>query len=37
MVCKVRDLEQGKRTLRLDKINQVLMLFGKQAGVVDAE
>jgi y4mF family transcriptional regulator len=24
----VRDLEQGKETLRLDKINQVLSLFG---------
>ncbi len=24
----VRDLEQGKRTLRLDKVNQVLALFG---------
>ncbi len=24
----VRDLEQGKQTLRLDKVNQVLSLFG---------
>lgn len=24
----VRDLEQGKQTLRLDKVNQVLQLFG---------
>ena len=24
----VRDLEQGKETLRLDKVNQVLKLFG---------
>ncbi len=24
----VRELEQGKETLRLDKINQVLFLFG---------
>jgi len=31
----VRDLEQGKETLRLDKVNQVLILFGKQVGVVD--
>jgi y4mF family transcriptional regulator len=31
----VRDLEQGKQTLRLDKVNQVLILFGKQVGVVD--
>lgn len=26
----VRELEQGKPTLRLDKINQVLALFGKK-------
>jgi y4mF family transcriptional regulator len=31
----LRDLEQGKKTLRLDKVNQVLLLFGKQVGVVD--
>jgi y4mF family transcriptional regulator len=31
----LRDLEQGKKTLRLDKVNQVLVLFGKQVGVVD--
>lgn len=31
----VRDLEQGKRTLRLDKVNDVLALFGKEVGVVD--
>lgn len=30
----IRELEQGKQTLRLDKINQVLQLFGAQAGVV---
>jgi len=24
----IRELEQGKKTLRLDKINQVLALFG---------
>ena len=24
----VRELEQGKRTLRLDKVNQLLALFG---------
>jgi y4mF family transcriptional regulator len=24
----IRDLEQGKKTLRLDKVNQVLQLFG---------
>lgn len=30
----VRELEQGKQTLRLDKVNQVLNLFGSEAGVV---
>ncbi len=31
----VRDLEQGKKTLRMDKVNQILRLFGKQVGPVD--
>jgi len=26
----VRDLEQGKTTLRMDKVNQVLQLFGME-------
>jgi y4mF family transcriptional regulator len=26
----VRDLEQGKTTLRMDKVNQVLSLFGAE-------
>lgn len=30
----VRDLEQGKSTLRLDKVNQVLDLFGSEVGVI---
>lgn len=30
----VRDLEQGKQTLRMDKINQVLSLFGRHVGAV---
>lgn len=30
----VRELEQGKETLRLDKVNQVLNLFGAEVGVV---
>lgn len=30
----VRDLEQGKETLRLDKVNQVLQLFGYQVGAI---
>jgi len=31
----VRDLEQGKKTLRLDKVNDVLSLFGKEVGVIE--
>lgn len=27
----VRDLEQGKKTLRLDKVNQALAMFGMEA------
>lgn len=30
----VRELERGKQSLRLDKVNQILNLFGKQVGVV---
>ena len=30
----VRELGQGKESLRLDKVNQVLSLFGSQVGVV---
>lgn len=30
----VRDLEQGKETVRLDKVNQVLQLFGYEVGAV---
>ncbi|MFY9364332.1 MAG: helix-turn-helix transcriptional regulator [Bacteroidales bacterium] len=33
----VRDLEQGKKTLRLDKVNDVLALFGKEVGVIDKD
>ena len=33
----MRELEQGKTTLRLDKVNQVLRLFGKQVGIIDQE
>jgi y4mF family transcriptional regulator len=33
----VRELEQGKTTLRLDKVNQVLQLFGHQLGPVPAD
>ena len=28
----IRDLEQGKTTLRMDKVNQVLKLFGSELG-----
>ena len=30
----VRELEQGKTTLRLDKVQQVLQFFGQELGVV---
>lgn len=30
----IRELEQGKQSLRLDKVNQVLQLFGYKVGAV---
>ncbi|MBQ3318966.1 MAG: helix-turn-helix transcriptional regulator [Spirochaetia bacterium] len=30
----IRDLEQGKTTVRLDKVNQALGMFGFEAGPV---
>jgi y4mF family transcriptional regulator len=30
----VRELEQGKQSVRLDKVNQVLSLFGSELGVI---
>ncbi len=33
----VRDLEQGKQSLRTDKVNQVLSLFGYELGPVKSE
>lgn len=30
----IRELEQGKQSVRLDKVNQVLYLFGSEIGVV---
>jgi len=30
----VREIEQGKESLRIDKVNQVLLLFGYQVGPV---
>jgi y4mF family transcriptional regulator len=32
----VRDLEQGKETLRMDKVNKVLSLFGYRLGTEKA-
>lgn len=33
----LRDLEQGKESLRLDKVNQVLQMFGHEVGAVIIE
>lgn len=33
----IRDMEQGKECLRLDKVNQVLALFGHKVGPVPAK
>jgi hypothetical protein len=33
----IRDLEQGKKTLRMDKVNAVLYYFGYQLGVVEID
>lgn len=33
----VRDLEQGKQTLRMDKVNQVLALFGHELAPVKSK
>jgi y4mF family transcriptional regulator len=33
----VRDLEQGKSSLRMDKVNDVLILFGAALGPVKIE
>lgn len=30
----IRELEQGKTSLRMDKVNQVLKLFGQELGPV---
>lgn len=30
----VRDLEQGKESLQMDKVNQILSLFGHELGPV---
>jgi y4mF family transcriptional regulator len=33
----VRELEQGKESLRIDKVNQVLRLFGYEVGAVPSK
>jgi y4mF family transcriptional regulator len=33
----VRDLEQGKESLQVDKVNQVLALFGHKLGPISIE
>ena len=33
----VRELEQGKTTLRLDKVNKIFELFGSECGPVPAK
>jgi y4mF family transcriptional regulator len=33
----VRDLEQGKNTLRMDKVNDVLRLFGETLGPIEMD
>lgn len=33
----LRELEQGKSTVRLDKVNQVLNMFNKEVGICDME
>ncbi len=30
----IRELEKGKQSVRLDKVNQVLALFGSEIGVI---
>ena len=30
----IREVEQGKQSVRMDKVNQVLALFGSEVGVV---
>jgi y4mF family transcriptional regulator len=30
----IRDCEQGKESLRMDKVNQILLLFGSRLGPI---
>jgi hypothetical protein len=32
----IRELEQGKETLKMDKVNQVLHLFGFELGALES-
>lgn len=32
-----REIEQGKKTMRMDKVNQVLLLFGYELGPTKIE
>lgn len=33
----IRDIEQGKKSIRMDKLNDVLSLFGYEAGPIREE
>jgi len=33
----IRELEKGKKTLKMDKVNQVLALFGYELGPIASE
>ncbi len=33
----IRDMEQGKASLRMDKVNQVLLMFGYELGPVPTD
>lgn len=33
----IRELERGKTTVQLDKVNVVLNMFGKELGVIDKQ
>lgn len=33
----LRELERGKTTVRLDKVNVVLNMFGKELGITDKQ
>ena len=33
----IREMEQGKKTLRMDKVNQVLLLFGEHLWTAKTE